>query len=348
MKQIIVAIMLLSFSVAALALSPDVLWTASDPQQLNNTARTGVPPVVQLELNDSGEMLLSWAEITGATGYKVYRADAPEPIGSDAWTVLGELPPETLSYIVAPAQTRGFFYVTSTQDDGPDMPDNFIFVAGGTVAGITVSDFYMDKFQVTQEEYLGVMLTNPSHFSGDPNLPVEKVSWFNAIEYCNRRSMGEGLTPCYSYTVFGTDPDNWPSDWDIYGWHNAYVNCDFSAIGYRLPRESEWEYAARGGLETHGYTYSGSNTLDEVGWYDLNSNLTTHAVGGKLANELGLYDMSGNLWEWCWDIDSGSYVIVRGGSYHSHERFSAVSYQYDASATQIYPHNGFRLCRSTP
>ena len=178
MKQIIVAIMLLSFSVAALALSPDVLLTASAPELLNNTARTGVPPVVQLELNDSGEMLLSWAEITGATGYKVYRADAPEPIGSDAWTVLGELPPETLSYIVAPAQTRVFFYVTSIEDDGPTMPANFIFVEGGTVAGINVSDFYLDKYQLTQEEYFSVMLTNPALGYGEgSDYPVYRVSW---------------------------------------------------------------------------------------------------------------------------------------------------------------------------
>ena len=349
MKQIIVAIMLLSFSVAALALSPDVLWTASDTNLLNNAMRTGIPPVVQLELNDSGNMELNWAEITDATGYVVYHANAPEPIGSDAWTVLATLPPVTLSYTVASGQTRGFFYVTSTQDDGPDMPENFIFVEGGTINdNLTVSSFYLDKYQLTQEEYMSIMVENPSNFVG-PNHPVHSLSWFDAIEYCNRRSIDEHLTPCYSYSTDGTDPDGWPDGWNTDNANDVNVHCDFSAIGYRLPRESEWEYAARGGLDTHGYTYSGSDDINQVAWYSgNNSPYGTKPVGGKLANELGIFDMSGNVFEWCWDVYWMYGRLARGGSYGHGANHCNVSDRYYSLSPSGDMGIGFRLFRSSP
>ena len=231
----------------------------------------------------------------------------------------------------------------------PTMPANFIFVEGGTInENLTVSSFYMDKYQLTQEEYFSVMLTDPSTFGGNANHPVETVSWFNAIEYCNRRSMGEGLTPCYSYTDYGTDPDDWPDSWNTSAANHVNVSCDFSATGYRLPRESEWEYAARGGLQTHGYTYSGSNTLNEVAWYSSNSGSTTHPVGTKAANELGLYDMSGNVFEWCWDIVYGSMRLLRGGGWYSIANGCTVSYRGFYSATNSADWFGFRVCKSTP
>jgi hypothetical protein len=234
------------------------------------------------------------------------------------------------------------------EDGTHPMPENFVFVAGGTVAGITVSDFYLDKYQLTQAGYQAVMGTNPSYFGGNPNHPVEQVSWFKAIEYCNRRSLQEGLTPCYSYSTYGTNPDNWPSGWNTSNANAVNVSCDFSAIGYRLPRESEWEYASRGGLQTHGYTYSGSNDINAVAWYTSNSGSTTHSVGGKLANELGLYDMSGNVWEWCWEIYSGSYRVFRGGSWNYSANGCAVSIRFGSYATNGYNHVGFRVCRVSP
>ena len=173
----------------------------------------------------------------------------------------------------------------------------FVFVKGGTfemgdtfgdgfdneqpVHSVKVSSFYIGKYEVTQREWKEVMGSNPSRFKGD-NLPVDWVSWYDVVKFCNKKSEREGLTSCYSGS-------------------GSNVSCNFSANGYRLPTEAEWEYAARGGSKSSGYKYSGSNDADEVAWYDGNSGSKTHQLGSKRSNELGLYDMSGNLWEWCWD-----------------------------------------------
>jgi len=237
-----------------------------------------------------------------------------------------------------------------------NTPQNMVYVEGGTflmgserdywqkpVHEVTVSSFYMGKYEVTQKEYQAVMGSNPSDFRGN-NRPVHKVSWYDAVEYCNRLSKKEGLTPCYS----GSGDD---------------ITCNWNANGYRLPTEAEWEYAARGGINKDDYIHSGSNDIYKVAWYLINSR-KTHYVGKKKANSLGIYDMSGNVYEWCWDwydeayysksprnnptgAASGSIRVCRGGSWISSLGDCTVSFRFYYDPFSRYCNLGFRVVRAS-
>ena len=252
---------------------------------------------------------------------------------------------------------------------------------------VTLSSFWISPYEVTQEEFVSVMTGNQnginanlSYFQGDTKppaegevqerRPVEQVSWYDAIVYCNLLSIKEDLNPCY--TIKGsTDPKNWgtsptsDSTDDYADWKS--VTCNFDANGYRLPTEAEWEYAARGGKAgiTDGSwdnTYSGSGTIDDVAWYDGNAN-KTHEVGKKQSNSLRLYDMSGNVSEWCWDRygsssgypsgtedpegpDTGSLRVIRGGCWANSALSCAVSSRNYSYPYDRFYYYGFRLVRS--
>ena len=191
----------------------------------------------------------------------------------------------------------------------------------------------MSRFQVTQELYHAVMGNNPSNFSSNPaegeiqgKRPVELVTWFDAVEFCNRLSEREGLTPVY--TITGRTPATGHPITE------ATVTVNWSANGYRLPTEAEWEYACRAGSTTNWHFGNTESELVNYAWYSVNSNSRTHQVGLKLPNAWGLHDMHGNVWEWCWDRwantfpnpadlnnprgpASGDIRVVRGGSWSS-------------------------------
>jgi formylglycine-generating enzyme required for sulfatase activity len=239
---------------------------------------------------------------------------------------------------------------------GQVAPTNFVRVEGGTfqmgsdngdsyekpVHTVTVKSFSISKYEVTQKEWLEVMGNNPSNFKGD-NRPVEQVSWYEAVDYCNKRSIKEGLTPVYKGSG-----DN--------------ITCDWNADGYRLPTEAEWEFAAKGGMKDNLTTeYSGSNSVDAVAWYSGNSGNSTHPVGTKAANSLDIHDMSGNVWEWCWDwygsyssgaqtdprgAVSGTYRVMRGGGWYSSAAGVRSVFRGDSTPSIQYYGIGFRLARN--
>jgi formylglycine-generating enzyme len=252
------------------------------------------------------------------------------------------------------------------------MPADFIFVEGGKITNTntnyygtnkTISDFYISKYEVTQKEWFDIMGNNPSAFKGD-DLPVETVSWYDVIAYCNNRSIAEGLKPYYKIDMRKKDPNN-KSQYDPIKWT---VTINKGADGYRLPTEAEWEYAAGGGRMSKNYTYSGSNDADQVAWYwknageqylsgdwnwpaiENNKN-TTQPVGDKKPNELGLYDMSGNVREWCWDwfgdmdAKSGSLRVVKGGGWMGDVSNNEVASRGKFEASGYGPDQGFRVVR---
>ncbi|MDR2942582.1 MAG: formylglycine-generating enzyme family protein [Treponema sp.] len=252
--------------------------------------------------------------------------------------------------------------------DSP-IPDNFVRVEGGTfqmgsnsgesdekpVHMVTVKSFSISKYEVTQKEWYEVMGTTVRqqrdmadksswHIRGEgDNYPMYYVNWYKAVEYCNKRSLKEGLTPAYRGST-------------------GNITCDWNTNGYRLPTEAEWEFAAKGGTKDYLKTdYSGSNSVEAVAWYDGNSKGSTHPVGTKAANSLGIHDMSGNVWEWCWDwygayasgsqtdprgAISGDDRVIRGGSWGDMAEDVRSAYRYFIDPYDGDFNFGFRLVRN--
>ncbi len=277
----------------------------------------------------------------------------------------------------------------NVSSSAPEIPEGFVKVAGGTFDGtetlapsssvfisgrsLKIADLYVSDHEVTQKEYetycrYGSSSPSVACGKGD-NYPAYYVNWYDAVVYCNLRSIAESLIPAYSINN-ETDPSKWSGRKSDSGSPAKYcgpssnnptwnsVNFNESADGYRLPTQAEWEYIARGGNKDT-FTYSGSGTAGDVAWYKENSESKTHEVKQKKANSLGIYDMSGNVWEWCWDWDStvttgtpadgaasGSSRVVRGGSWYDNANNAAVSIRGSNNPNYRFNYYGFRVVRN--
>lgn len=267
---------------------------------------------------------------------------------------------------------------TVNENEKPDdYKPKMVFVEGGTfklgteIEGfhdVTVSSFEIGETEVTLEQYQSV--TDEKEIDESlRNYPVTDVNWFEAVIYCNKLSMKCGYEPCYSING-ETNPFMWSSDipsltedkgqvGDMTVWNT--VQCNFNANGYRLPTLAEWTFAAQGGNESNHTKYSGSNIINEVGWTEENSK-ERHQVATKKANELGIYDMSGNVWEWCWNRISayaseleinptgpndGNYYRMRcGGGWGTPASCGDITKHSNESPDVQSLYIGFRLCRS--
>ncbi|ERP30750.1 formylglycine-generating enzyme family protein [Chitinivibrio alkaliphilus] len=211
--------------------------------------------------------------------------------------------------------------VTGSGDNGNDNEDtslDMITIPAGTFLyrrgesdqeEKAVAEFQISKYTITQGEYLAVMGVNPSRFTGNENRPVETVTWFDAVLYCNALSKAEGRDTVYSYSSISGTPGDGVEDL-------ADLAIDSSANGYYLPTSVQWEYAVRGGTTTTYFWGRSFTDADDYAWHDGNSGSTTHPVGQKLPNDFGLYDMVGNVSEWCETrVWQGGVLtrVVRGG-----------------------------------
>lgn len=234
--------------------------------------------------------------------------DCPEPCNTP--------PANSCSFMEMVYVQGGNFQMGCTSEQGGDCE-----VDEKPSHSVTLGDYYIGKYEVTQKQWLDIMGSNPSHFTFCEDCPVESVSWDDIQEFLRK------------------------------------LNQKYPGCGYRLPTEVEWEYAARGGGKQDGTKYAGGNSLDNVGWYYNNASDKTHPVGQKSPNGLGIYDMSGNVWEYCSDWYkgypgssgvsdySGSGRVRRGGSWTYYPQYCRVSNRSYAAPDYGSHFIGFRLAR---
>jgi formylglycine-generating enzyme required for sulfatase activity len=315
------------------------------------TAQAYTQNIKNVTFRQGGEIVHINYDITGATNGQTFEiavycsTDGGRTYGNALKAVSGDVGKDIISGNSKTIIWRATEELTTLESDKVTfkviakvkntVPEDFVFIPGGTfqmgsndggsdekpVHSVTVSSFYMSKYEVTQKQWRDVMGTNPSGFKCD-NCPVEQVSWNDVQKFLKKQNAKTGKN-------------------------------------YRLPTEAEWEYAARGGNKSKGYKYAGSNSINDMAWYSSNST-KTHQVGTKKANELGIYDMSGNVYEWCSDwydsdyyknslrnnpqgANSGTYRVLRGGSWSNYHAYCRVADRPISTPTYRNNNIGFRL-----
>ena len=330
----------------------------------NNGTADSEPSTV--ESVTKGTANKTYSGIDGAKAYYTYTFVTYDTLGNAG---------ETYTWKVGVVNTNvvnileGFVTVAGTTIKGNETwtPSSNVFVSGRS---LYIPDLYVCDHEVTRGEFKALMGVDPStadaydkdgnKLTGDAvlNNPVNYVNWYAAIAYCNKLSIKEGLDCAYTVSgindwenlAYSAIPTSGDSTWNA-------ATCDFTANGYRLPTEAEWEWLARGG---QNYTYAGSDTVDDVAWYIGNTNNTgSRYVKTKTANGYELYDMSGNVWEWCWDwcgtissftgafgASSGDCRVQRGGSWNNGAGICEVPNRYKNFPYGRYDFCGFRLVRN--
>lgn len=302
---------------------------------------TADTPTVKVTLEISGDAGVTYTiavtSATGAVGNGVAVGSGKTITWNAGVDWDGKYNPQTRFRVVA--------------DDQQPNPSEFSWVDSGALpasswAGAqSVNAFYMARTEVTWSDFQTVRAWASANgydigsvgAGKGTNRPVTNVSWYQALKWCNARSEKEGLRPVYKA---GTG---------IYRTGDSVPTLDATANGYRLPSEKEWEFAARGGVKTKGYEYSGSSDINNVAWYLSNSSSSTQDVATKLANELGLSDISGNVWEWCFDTwdGSGANRVFRGGSWRNGAEACPVTSRNNFPPTYSPIDIGFRVARSS-
>jgi sulfatase modifying factor 1 len=294
----------------------------------------------------NGTSISVQAEGSGTLTYQWMRDGVPVSGGTNASLATQGLQSGTYTVVVS----RAFVSVTS---NSLQFSKGFALVTGGTLPSsselgtLAVNTFYIGKTEVTRGEWMVVrtwavangytgLIDLGAGVEAENKYPVSGVDWYSAVKWCNARSEMEGKTPVY---MDGTA---------VYRSGTAIIpTVVSSANGYRLPSEKEWEFAARGGMQTQGYTYSGSDDLNMVGWYASNSNGNVSPVGMKLANPLGIFDMSGNLCEWCFDeMVTNTTRVSRGGFFKDFATNCTVTVRGHDYTNSAGEDNGFRVALS--
>jgi hypothetical protein len=289
---------------------------AVDDNQISRLGKNmGVQLVCVVKIGKGGEQLFISARLVDVETAALKAAARPVRFDADNWDEI-EKSCEAITASMFGERNRPYASSSGNTSSGVNgsvyNPDGIELVyVEGTGSGIPATPgFYIGKYEITQAQYQAIMGVNPSAFKGS-NHPVETVSWNDAQEFITKLKARTGRN-------------------------------------YRLPTEAEWEYAAREGKNNSNYRYSGSDGIGAVAWYVDNSGNTTHPVGQKLPNALGIYDMSGNVWEWCQDCydSSCSYRVSRGGGWHSDGSVCRVSYRGYGSPGNRLRNLGFRVACS--